>query len=134
MFATIADVVAIVTTPEPPAVTHAYGLIRILTSRRLPAVLSLIVNRAADQAEANRVYARVAAASHKFLNFPLEDGGYVLQDSHVELAVRGRQPFVVSFPRCPSSLCVASLAMRWARIPIRRDAGSWTARFGALFA
>lgn len=111
-FAMAADVVMVVTTPEPPALTDAYALIKIIIRRGYDGSVRLLVNSADNQAEAQAVYARVAAVAKRFLDFSVADGGYMLHDAHVELAVRQRCPFVLRYPRCPASLCIASAAGR----------------------
>ena len=43
------------------------------------------------------------------------DAGYVLTDPKVAAAVRKREPFVLAYPRCPASRCLAALATRMCR-------------------
>ena len=109
-FALMADAVLVVSTPDPTSITDAYAMIKVLVKRKYHGSLRLLVNMASDRREAERVYRRIAEVAEKFLHFTLADGGYVLQDTRVELAVRRRSPFVLSDPRCPSSLCIAALA------------------------
>ncbi len=136
-FASTADVAMVVSTPEPTSVTDAYAMIKVLVSGEFHGRVELLVNMARSRAEARAVYRRVAAVAERFLHFPLADAGFVLQDGDVELAVRGRSPVVVRYPRCPSSLCVTALAARMVRTGLslhRPRNGNLLARFVGLFA
>ena len=46
----------------------------------------------------------------QFLDRTVYYGGYVLADPKVPAAVRERKPFVLAYPRCPASRCLAALA------------------------
>lgn len=114
-FAAQADCSIIVTTPEPTAMTDAYATIKVTRRAASEARLRLLVNQASGRAEARRVFDRVAGVAEKFLNCPIANAGYVLQDTHVPLAVRERMPFVLKFPRCTASACMAAVAAELAR-------------------
>ena len=116
-FALMADAVLVVSTPDPTSITDAYAMVKVLVRKKYHGSLRLLVNMASDRHEAAVVYRRIAEVAERFLHFPLADGGYVLQDTRVELAVRRRSPFVLSDPRCPSSLCIAALAATLAPVP-----------------
>ncbi|MCP4593141.1 MAG: MinD/ParA family protein [bacterium] len=111
-FALAAGAVVLVTTPEPTALADTYATIKVLARERYSGTIHLLVNMASDQAEARRAYERVADVSTKFLKYPIADGGYLLQDRHVELAVRNRIPFVSRFPKCPATSCLMAIASR----------------------
>jgi flagellar biosynthesis protein FlhG len=112
-FTRAADQVLVVTTPEPPAITDAYALIKVLSrdgdaARRT----SLLVNQALRHDEAQLVYERIARVARQFLGVDVLDAGWVPDDEHVVLAVRKRTPFVLAYPKCPAAACVTQLAMR----------------------
>ncbi len=109
-FAAAADNVVIVTAPEPTAITDAYAVIKVLHRRGHQGSKSLVVNFAADRQEARSTYSRIASVAREFLGVRVFDGGYVLTDQRVRDAVRRRQPFVLAYPRCPASRCLAALA------------------------
>jgi flagellar biosynthesis protein FlhG len=111
-FAHSADELLIVTTPEPPALTDAYALIKVLSRAPGPPPMGLIVNQAATAREGRQVAQRVASVAARFLGVALTTAGLVVQDRHVPLAVRQRIPFIVKYPDCPASTCLATLAER----------------------
>jgi len=134
-FAERADIVIVVSTPEPTALTDAYAMVKVLTQKKYHGLILFVVNMVQCRSEALAVYQRAAAVTERFLHFKLADGGYVLHDSHVESAVRAQSPFVVRFPRCPSSLCMTALAARLVRsCSSAPQPGGLLSRFAGLFA
>lgn len=111
-FAQSAHIVLVVSTSEPTALTDAYVMVKMLSRRGYHGNVQWVVNMVRTSEEARAIYRRAAAVAERFLHFRLADGGYVLHDSHVESAVRSRSPFVLSYPHCPSSMCLTTLAAR----------------------
>jgi len=109
-FATAADDVLVVTTPEPPAITDAYAVIKVLLLERQLSSIFLVVNMAKNTSQVRSVHGRIAGAVGKFLHYNLRLAGFVLYDRHVPLAVTARRPFMWSFPRCRASRLVQRLA------------------------
>lgn len=109
---TSADNAMIVTAPEPTAITDAYAVIKILKRQGYEGKVSLLVNLACDRQEARDTYQRVAGVARQFLAYRVFDAGHVLADPKVAEAVRRREPFVLAFPKCPASRCLAALANR----------------------
>jgi len=132
-FAGAADLTLVVTTPEPTAMTDAYAMIK--TIRHAGRTIGLVVNQASSRAESERTSGRIGAVAQKFLKLTIANAGYLLHDSHVQLAVRGRTPFVVRYPKCSASACVAAIAERLARgRSPARDASGFFKRVVGLFA
>ncbi|MCD6304582.1 MAG: MinD/ParA family protein [Planctomycetes bacterium] len=111
-FACGADHVMVVTSPEPTAVTDAYAVIKATVKRRYDGHISLLVNLVTGRHEARQTYQRISGVARQFLAARVLDAGYVLFDPKVRDAVRKRQPFVLAYPRCPASRCVAALATK----------------------
>ena len=136
-FAQAADSVVIVSTPQPPALTDAYALIKTLRCEDYTGQLSLLINMAASREEAREAYQRVADVAKRFLNYSVAEMGYVLQDTAVELAVRQRCPFVVRYPDSNASACVAAIADDLARSfadrSVAANRGSLFRRVAGLF-
>lgn len=111
-FCSAADHVLMVTTPEPTAVTDAYGLLKTLHMQNTPARMSLLVNSAVDRAEARATYERINSVSSAFLGRQIYDAGFIPADRAVPEAVRRRRPFVLASPRCPATRALAALAVK----------------------
>ena len=111
-FCEIADHVLVTTTPEPTALTDAYGMIKSLAVMGYPGRVSILVNFASDRNEAKQTYARIASVANQFLGKAVYDAGYVLTDPKIPASVRRREPFVLAFPGCPATRCLMTLAVK----------------------
>ncbi len=107
-----ADNLLVVTTPEPTAITDSYAVIKIMAQQSYTGHVSLLVNFAPGRHEARITQQRIAAVARQFLGMRIYDAGYVVNDSKVREAVCRREPFVLAYPRCPASRCLAALATK----------------------
>jgi flagellar biosynthesis protein FlhG len=114
-FAGAADTVLILATPEPTSITDAYAMVKVLVRQKCQARLSLLVNFASDRNEARATFNRIATVAREFLGAAVFDAGYILADPKVSAAVRKRQPWVLAYPRCQASRCLAALATKLCR-------------------
>jgi len=114
-FAQAADTAIVVTTPEPTALTDAYAMVKLIHCRHGRARVRLVVNMVENRAEAEATYQRIASVAQKFLNYSVANGGFMLHDTTVELAVRERCPFVIRYPGSNASACIAAMARTMAR-------------------
>jgi flagellar biosynthesis protein FlhG len=112
-----ADDVVVVTTPEPTAVLDAYAVIKLLAAHREHGRVGLVVNMAADAAEAERFSRGVTSTAYRMLNIYVEPLGFVVADAAVPRAVRARRPWLSAAPQAPASRCVRELAQRLAEGP-----------------
>ncbi|QDV89180.1 Flagellum site-determining protein YlxH [Phycisphaerae bacterium RAS2] len=111
-FAAAADDVLVVLTPEPPAMTDAYALIKAMHGKPARGTVGLLVNQVSGYREGRECAERVAGVARRFLNAPVEMVGQIPRDGHVSQAVRMRVPVVERYPRSPASHALAILAER----------------------
>jgi len=111
-FATAADETILVTTPEPSAIVDAYAMLKTIFNSRADAVVSLLVNMAANEAQAQAVAEKLARVARQYLDRPLNSLGYLPRDAHVSQAVMQSKPFIITFPGAPVSRHVLQLADR----------------------
>jgi len=131
-----ADHVMIVTTPEPPALADAYAAVKTLLAEGYASRISILLNMVDSRADAKAAVQRFNKVAAKFLKITVADAGYILHDTHVELAVRKRSPFVLCYPKCSASACVTAVSHRLFKPAQRRPAGRGLLRraLGARFA
>jgi flagellar biosynthesis protein FlhG len=128
-FIAAADDAVIITTPEPTAITDAYGIIKIIATEYddLNMGLKLVVNRAKGVAEAKKVADRMITIAGQFLNLKVDYLGFIYDDTVVSQAVLRQKPFMVIDPRCKASLCVQHIVERMEKSELRKAGG-----FGAM--
>lgn len=111
-FVLAADEVLLVTTPEPTALTDAYALIKTYAYANGQAPIRLVVNRVSDQGEGMAVAEKLMKVAQQFLDFPMEQLGYVLDDVSVGKAIRRQKPLMVQYPDTDAARCIDAIAQR----------------------
>ncbi len=111
-FCLAADHVLIVTTPEAPAMTDAYAVIKTLVGNGLTGQISLIVNMAATITEGKKTYRQIANVAEQFLNTHIYYAGVLLKDERLSSAVRLRKPVVLAYPKARISSSLMALAAK----------------------
>ncbi|MCL2762544.1 MAG: MinD/ParA family protein [Treponema sp.] len=113
-FIAAADDAVIITTPEPTAITDAYGIIKIIAMEydTINIGLKLVVNRARSAAEAKNVADRMINIAGHFLNLKIDYLGFIYDDLAVANAVRQQKPFVIFEPKCKASVSIQHLVER----------------------
>ena len=88
------------TTPEPTAITDAYGIIKIIATEidNLNIGLKLVVNRVKTVTEGRRVAERIINISGQFLNLKVEYLGCIYDDPIVPASVLRQKPFIRRIP------------------------------------
>ncbi|WP_461256781.1 MinD/ParA family protein [Treponema sp. R80B11-R83G3] len=133
-FIAAADDAVIITTPEPTAITDAYGIIKIIATEydSVNMGLKLVVNRAKGAAQAKSVADRMINIAGQFLNLKLDYLGFIYDDVSVSHAVLRQKPFMVVDPKCKASICVQHIVERMDRNK-PGEAGGFGAMFKRLF-
>lgn len=133
-FIEAADDAVIITTPEPTAITDAYGLIKIIATEydSLNIGLKLVVNRVKTVAEAKKVADRMTNIAGQFLNLKVDYLGFIYDDTVVSQGVLRQKPFMVIDPKSKASLCVQHIVDRMEKTEVRED-GGFPAMFRRLF-
>ena len=97
-FAAAAHTTLVVTTPEPTAITDAYGMIKSLCESMPNAQIELAVNMADSWEEGRDVYERINRVCRTFLRREIALGGVIPRDTAVINAVKERVPFMLTEP------------------------------------
>jgi flagellar biosynthesis protein FlhG len=122
-FLKAADEAIIVTTPEPTAITDAYGIIKSISSEVTGPNIKLIVNRVNSMMEGKKVAERVINIAGQFLNIKVDNLGFIFEDSAVPRAVIKQDPFIKSAPRSKASESIRHLMSRLLDISYTEDGG-----------
>jgi flagellar biosynthesis protein FlhG len=124
-FIAVADDVVIITTPEPTAITDAYGIVKIIATEieSIEMGLKLVVNRVHNVTEAKKVADRMTVITGQFLNIKLEYLGFIYDDTAVSQAVIKQRPFMVDSPRSKAAQCVQHIVGRMEKTEFHERGG-----------
>ena len=124
-FVSAANEVIVVTTPEPTAITDAYGIIKIIATEvnNLNQSLKLVVNRVQTVVEGKRVAEKVINIAGQFLNINIENLGFIYEDPVVQSSVLKQKPFYLQDSKCKSSICIRHILSRLERIEVENPGG-----------
>ncbi|HOJ63104.1 MAG TPA: MinD/ParA family protein [Spirochaetota bacterium] len=124
-FIVASDEAIIVTTPEPTAITDAYGIIKIIaTEINNPQLeLKLIVNRVHSIVEGRKVAERVISIAGQFLNIKVENLGMIYEDMIVPQGVRKQTPFLVLDPNSKASISIRHIVATLEGVEFKEGGG-----------
>lgn len=120
-FALAADDVLLVTTPEPSSIVDAYAMLKTIYANREDAVVRLLVNMAASQAQAHAVAAKLSNVAAQYLGRNLSSLGFLPRDPHVSQAVMQSKPYTLIYPHAPASKCIHLVAERLHSQPTQQE-------------
>jgi flagellar biosynthesis protein FlhG len=111
-FASAAQTVLIVTTPEPTAIADAYATLKALTAGSDLLQPHILVNQADSPEQAREIISRVQQTARTFLHVTVSSAGHIPRDAAVVQAVIRRKPFAAETNRTPAGLAIEQLARR----------------------
>lgn len=109
-FVLAASEVVVVTTPEPTAITDAYGIIKMIDQRDPKTRVHLLVNMADDEAQAKVVAGKLIRIVKRFLSIEVRYLGFLDRDPNVGRSVLQQKPFLRAFPQSQVSRRLNMLA------------------------
>src|SRR6185295_10218385 len=116
-FAMAAQETIVVLTPEPTALTDAYALIKVLSSRYAEHAFGVLVNMARSEWEARKTFTHLARVAERFLHVSLRYVGHVPYDPEIPESVRRQQPVAQLAPAAPASRAFDGLAESLLAVP-----------------
>lgn len=134
-FAGSANTVLVVTTPEPTAITDAYGMVKTMLKIHPGLHVEIVVNMVVSEAEGREVFDRIDRVCRTFLRQAPKWGGAIPMDSLVPEAVRARVPFALYSPETSATRAIQTIARRLAGIepPPDRDRSGFFSRVARRF-
>ncbi len=109
-FNVAAQQILVVTTPEPTAITDAYALMKLLSTRYQEKAFSLVVNSVKDEEEALEVYRKLTVVSGRYLDISIDYLGCIPFDKRMHEAVSRQRVILDLFPRVRTSGAFEALA------------------------
>ncbi|MCK4257457.1 MAG: MinD/ParA family protein [Halanaerobiales bacterium] len=118
-----ADEIIVILTAEPPSITDAYGLIKVLAKKDVQAPIHLVVNQAANLDEGRQIFRRVNKVALEFLKMKLNLIGVIPYDEKVSISVKRQKPFILGFPNSHASRGVQDIARNLLELSPEKPAG-----------
>jgi flagellar biosynthesis protein FlhG len=117
--AAAADRLLVVVTEEPTSLTDAYAVLKLHRQDAGPGQASVVVNLAANAAQAARVHGALDAACRNFLGRGVPMAGAVRRDAKVPAAIRAQVPLLTRHPACPAAEDLRAIAALLDAPPLR---------------
>ena len=109
-FATSAQEIVVVVTPEPSAMSDAFALVKVLVSEHREKRFWILANNVSDEEEARCLFDALSGTALRFLNASLDFFGWVPCDPQLMQAVARSQTVVTDAFNAPSAKAFASMA------------------------
>jgi flagellar biosynthesis protein FlhG len=119
-FATAAQEIVVVVTPEPASMTDAYALVRVLASVHHEKRFRILANNVSGEAEAHHLFDALSGTALRFLNASLDFFGWIPHDPQLIRAVARSQMVVTEAYDAPSSKAFMCIAQRVIQITSSR--------------
>lgn len=103
-FIKTADIVLLVTTPEPTSVADTFSALKNIVNIRGDEDIRLVINRVENKLEGARIAERLELACQKLLNLSIPALGYVANDPMVGEGVLRQQPVINLYPHTTASI------------------------------
>jgi flagellar biosynthesis protein FlhG len=121
-FATAAQEIVVVVTPERSAITDAYALVKVLASVHHEKRFRILANNVSGEAEARLLFDALSRTALRFLNASLDFVGWIPRDPQLIRAVARSQMVVTEASDAPSAkafACVAERLIEMTGSPVR---------------
>ncbi len=102
----------VVTTPEMPAFSEAYALVKLLHQQGLAQAPRVVVSMANSDEEAQETSHHLRLVARRFLRIELECLGVIPYDASVPRAMRQQEPVLSAFPDSAAARAYRALAAR----------------------
>lgn len=111
-FNTAAQEILVVTTPEPTAITDAYALMKLLSTKYHERNFNLVVNQISREDEALDVYRKLTMVSNRYLDISIDYLGSVPEDRQMIDAIRKQRVVSELYPTSKTSSAFQQIASR----------------------
>lgn len=128
-FATSAQEIVVVVTPEPASRTDAYALINVLASGHREKRFYILANNVADKAEALRLFDALSGTALRFLNASVDFFGWIPRDPQLIETVARSHLIVTEAGDAPSAKAFAVIAERLIKMASARVRVKGNAQF-----
>jgi flagellar biosynthesis protein FlhG len=111
-FASSADEVLLIATPDPTSMRDAYAMSKVLAKRAGVETIRFIANQVSSEAQGAELHSTLRGLIRKFLPVELTYLGCVPRDEAVRMGAASGSLFVLNAPESPAARAVQSIAQR----------------------
>jgi len=111
-FATNANEMIVLISPEPTSIMDAYALIKVSILKGKNVKINVVVNQIKSIKEGKEAINKIKLTVNRFLNADVSILGGVFFDKNVVNAVKNQNPFVLEYPESIASVCVRGIAKK----------------------
>ena len=111
-FNTAAQEILVVTTPEPTAITDAYALMKLLSTKYHEKHFNLVVNQIQNEDEALDVFRKLTMVSNRYLDISIDYLGSVPEDRQMIDSIRKQRVIIDLYPNSKITAAFHQLAGR----------------------
>jgi flagellar biosynthesis protein FlhG len=109
-FAPIADILIVITQPEPTAVTDAYAFMKVVQQKYDISEVNLIINKVKNEQSGQLIYNNLKKVVDKFLKLELKLLGFLREDSNLIQSVKSQKPIYIINKKSKYSRDISSIA------------------------
>ncbi len=132
-FVLAADEVVIITTPEPTAITDAYGVIKVISKHNREISIRLVINQVENDKEEEKIGRRLIKTASDFLGVDIQLLGGLPYDNKVVKAVKRRTPFLLEYPNSKVGRGIKNLAAELIDVEVTHKSKGIKGFFNNLF-
>lgn len=111
-FNTAAQEILVVTTPEPTAITDAYALMKLLSTKYHEKHFNLVVNQIQNEDEALDVFRKLTMVSNRYLDISIDYLGSVPEDRQMIDSIRKQRVIIDLYPNSRITAAFSQIASR----------------------
>lgn len=111
-FNTAAQEILVVTTPEPTAITDAYALMKLLSTKYHEKHFNLVVNQIQNEDEALDVFRKLTMVSNRYLDISIDYLGSVPEDRQMIDSIRKQRVIIDLYPNSKITAAFQQIAGR----------------------
>ncbi|APG23775.1 MULTISPECIES: MinD/ParA family protein [Syntrophotalea] len=109
-FTVAAQETIIIASPEPTAITDAYALMKLLSTRYHQKQFQLIVNSVSGTGEGLDVYQKLTTVANRYLSISIDYLGCIPFDKRLRESIRRQSPMVELYPGSKTSQAFTAFA------------------------
>ena len=117
-FATMAQDIIVVATPEPTSLTDAYALMKVLSTQYSERRFRLLVSMTRTPTDGGDVYRKLSLVAERFLHISIDFLGSIPYDPRLTEAVCQQRPLVELYPQSKAAQAFLGLAHDLAAWPL----------------